>query len=141
MFGHRSFLMLGAQGAADIVSLIKGGIEISNCNFSFQQGIDDKGKATTRVFGGTLRLTIPQLPPQNILEWAMKARKYNDGVIVTVDNENLPLEKILFKNANCIDMEIEYTQEGSSYSTTTLVIQTEKLIVGDGVDFNNEWIV
>lgn len=32
MFSHRSFLMLG-DGAADILSLIKGGYEISNSRF------------------------------------------------------------------------------------------------------------
>ena len=66
MFGHRSFLLLG-DGAADIVSLIKGGFEISNCHFAFEQGVDDRGKASTKVFGGTLHLTLSQLPPLNII--------------------------------------------------------------------------
>ncbi len=61
MFGHRSFLVLGG-GAADILSLIKGGYEISKCNFSFQQGVDQKGRVSTRVYGGTIHLVLPQLP-------------------------------------------------------------------------------
>jgi len=132
--------MLGSNGTADIVSLIKGGFEIPDCNFSFQQGVDQKGKATTRVYGGAMQITLPQLPPPSIVQWALKPKKYEDGVIVVVDAENVPLEKIIFKNASCTSMEIDYTQRGSSYSTTKIIIQTEKLIVGDGIDFENEWI-
>ena len=51
MYGHRSFLVIGG-GAADIVSLIKGGLEILSYKFSFQQGFDRKGKASTKVYGG-----------------------------------------------------------------------------------------
>lgn len=139
MFSHRSFLMLGFAGAADIISLIKGGYEVSNFNFSFQQGTDERGKATTRVYSGTLHVTLPQLPPQDIIEWSIRSRKYSDGIIVTVDAENMPLERIIFKNATCIDLGVEYAMSGNSYSTTELVIQAEKLIVGNGIDFNNEW--
>ncbi len=140
MFGHRSFLVLGG-GAADILSLIKGGYEISKCNFSFQQGVDQKGRVSTRVYGGTIHIVLPQLPPMDILEWAMESRKYRSGVIVLVDNENIPLEKIFFNNATCIGLDIEYTEQGTSYSTTSIVIQTENMIVGNGTTFAGEWIV
>jgi len=140
MFGHRSFLVFGG-GAADIISLIKGGYEISKCNFSFQQGVDQKGRASTRVYGGTINIVLPQLPPMDILEWAMQSRKYRSGVIVLVDNENIPLEKIFFNNATCIGLDIEYTEQGASYSTTSIVVQTENMIVGNGTTFASEWIV
>lgn len=138
MFGHRSFLVLGGD-AADIVSLISGGHEILNCNFSFQQGIDNKGKATTKVYGGTINVTLSQLPPQEIIEWALNSRKYQPGVIVMLNADNMPVEKILFEDAACIEMNINYTQSGDSYTATQLVIQAKKLIVGNGIDFDNEW--
>ncbi len=140
MYGHRSFLMIGDTGAADIISLIKGGPEVIDCNFSFHQDVDDKGKATTKVQSGTLNVTISQLPPQNIIEWALNSRKYSDGVVVVLDAENIPLEKIFFKNATCINMEINYTQKGESYASTKLIIQAEKLIVGSGINFDNDWV-
>jgi hypothetical protein len=131
--------MLGG-GAADIISLIKGGYEVSECNFSFQQGVDDKGKATTRVYGGTLHIVLLQLPPKPIIEWALNSRKYMDGVIVSVDDENIPIEKILFKNATCINFGTGYEQVGECYTETRLIIHAEQLIVGTGVTFTNEWI-
>lgn len=138
MFSHRSFLVLGG-GAADIVSLIKGGHEILNCNFSFQQGVDDRGKATTRVHGGTIDVTVSQLPSPDILEWGMKSRSYKDGVIVVLDAENMPVEKIVFENAACVDFEVDYTRSGDSYASTRMTIQAEVIIVGNGIDFLNEW--
>jgi len=62
MFSHRSFLVLGG-GAADIVSLIKGGLEISNCNFSFVQDIDNSGKATTRSVWRSCRSNYTAITP------------------------------------------------------------------------------
>lgn len=61
MYGHRSFLLLGSD-AGDLLSLIQNGYEIANYSFSFEQGLDDKGKISTRVFGGAIHLTLPQLP-------------------------------------------------------------------------------
>lgn len=141
MFGNRSFLMLGSSSAADIISLIKGGCEVQEFRFSFDQGIDSKGKATTRVYSGILNVTLSQLPPKNIIEWALRPRKFSDGVIVVVDAENMPLEKIFFKDTICTSFDINYVQKGDSYATTKLVLNAKKLIVGNGVDFDNEWTV
>jgi len=139
MYGHRSFLVLGG-GAADILSLIKGGYEILDCTYSFHQQTDDKGKITTKVFGGNINLLLSQLPPIEIIEWGINSRKYNDGCIVMVDENNIPVEKILFKEASCSFFEIKYVQTGDSYSTTRLIIHAGKLMVGDGIEFENEWI-
>lgn len=114
-------------------------MEILNCSFAFQQGVDQKGKATTRVHAGTINITLSQLPPQDIIEWGLKSRSYKDGAIIMLDNENMPMEKIIFQNAACVDFEMDYTQANDSYATTRIVIQAEILIVGDGIDFLNEW--
>lgn len=140
MFGHRSFLVIGG-GVADLMSLIKGGHEIYSCNFSFQQGVDIRGKATTKVYGGRINLVLDKLPTTEIIEWGMKSRKYLDGMIVMLDNENYPIEKTIFQNAVCCEMEIDYTEEGDEYSRTRLVIQAEKIIAGNGIHFDNNWII
>jgi len=131
--------MMGG-GAADIKSLIQGGYEILDCHFAFQQGIDQKGKATTKVQSGTMQITLSQLPPKDILNWALEPRKFMDGMIVLVDEENIPIEKILFKKANCVNLDIDYTLKGNSYTFTKLIIQAEMLVVGSGIEFENEWI-
>ena len=141
MFGHRSFLVLGGGGAVNVMSLIKGGYEISNCRFSFEQGIDDKGKASTRVYFGVIHLTLSQLPPNEIIEWALNSRKYHDGAIVVLNEENIPIEKVIFQHTACINLKINYVEQGDSYVITEIAIQAEKIIVGNGIDFDNEWTI
>jgi hypothetical protein len=132
--------MMGGDSPADIKSLINGGYEILDCNFEFHQGIDRKGKATTRVYSGTLQVKLSQLPRNDMMEWALNSRKYSDGVIIMLDAENTPVEKIIFTHATCISFGVDYTLKGDSYTCTKLVIQAEKLVVGDGIEFENEWV-
>ncbi len=141
MFGNRSFLMLGSSGGSNILDLLKGGLEILDCNFSFQQGIDHKGKATTRTVAGSINVTISQLPNEEIIEWALDSRKYLDGCIILVDEENIPIEKIIFKKAACVNFDITYAVKGSGYAATRLSIQPEAINLDDGDDndFSNEW--
>ncbi|HCC50958.1 MAG TPA: hypothetical protein DEQ30_01990 [Porphyromonadaceae bacterium] len=73
-------------------------------------------------------------------EWALNSRKYSDGVIIMLDQENVPMEKVIFQNATCVSFEINYTETGQRYVSTKLIIQAENLIVGDGISFSNEWI-
>ena len=98
------------------------------------------GKATTRVYGGTMNVKLSQLPRENMIEWALNSRKYSDGVIVILDANDMPVEKVFFKNAACILFELDYTLKGDSYICTNLIVQSEKMIVGEGIEFENEWI-
>ena len=97
MFSHKTYLKLGDFNGTDFMSLAKNGYELSSFEFSFQQGIDNKGKAATEVFGGSLSVTLPTLPSKEIIEWALDSRKYKKGVVVVLDNEDVPQEKIFRK--------------------------------------------
>jgi len=140
MYGHRAFLITGGESPADIKSLIKGGYEVLECSFNFNQDIDRTGKASTRVKSGTLDVKLSELPKNDLIDWALDSRKYMDGMIIVLDPDNLPLEKVFFKKATCIDFGIDYTLKGDSYTCTKMIIQSEKMIVGDGIEFENEWV-
>lgn len=140
MFSHKSYLKLGDFSGTDFLSLIKNGYEITDCEFSFQQGYDDTGKPSTEVYGGTLSLSLPMLPPNDIIDWALDSHKYKKGVIVVLDEHNVPQEKIMFENAACINLNIDYTQKGESYIVSNIVIHSERLVFGNGMDFDNNWI-
>jgi hypothetical protein len=130
--------MIGGDTSADIRSLTEGGYEMLYCNFDFRQGIDWFGKATTRVHSGTLQTKLSQLPRKNLMEWALDSRKYSDRVIVLLDAENVPVGKIIFKNATCIDFGVDYTLKGESYTCTQVVVQAEKIIVSDDIECENK---
>ena len=52
MHGHRSFLILGGDSPADILSLTEGGYEISNYTYSFEQGMMLKEKPQRECMEG-----------------------------------------------------------------------------------------
>jgi len=140
MFGHRNFLILGGDSPADIKSLTEAGYELDHCRFGFKQGIDANGKVTTSVYSGMIEVALSQLPLEPVIEWALNSRKYVDGVIVTLDADNIPVEKVFFKNAACTGFNIDYTLSDKSYITTKLEISAEQLIVGSDISFQNKWI-
>lgn len=140
MFSHKAFLKLGDFSGTDFLSLTQTGYELANCNYVFQQGIDEKGKASTEVYGGSISLTLPMLPPVVIVEWALNSWKYKNGVVVVLDDENMTQEKIMFENAACVSLDIDYTQKGKSYVFTRVEIRAERIILGNGVDFDNNWV-
>ena len=47
MFGHKSFLRIGALSDSSISGWYKDSYELENCNFSFSQGVDGHGKPLT----------------------------------------------------------------------------------------------
>ena len=139
MFSHKTYLKLGEFQGTDIMSLLRDDYEVANCEFSFQQGVDDQGKPSTRVFGGTISLIIPMIPSNEIIDWALNSYRYKDGTIIILDADNVPVNKIFFKRATCINMTFAYSQKGKSYSTTNIVLQAEELKFGSGAEFSNNW--
>lgn len=139
MFGHKSFLRLGDLEDASLMGLYKDSYELSSCSFGFSQGVDSNGKAQTEVRGGTIYVTYPNIPPQDMLQWALDSRKYNNGAIVICDDNDVPVEKIYFEKAACINMEIFYSQKGKGYTCTKFTLQTRKILVGTTF-LENRWV-
>lgn len=139
MFGHKSFLKLGALEDASIQGIYRDSYELEGCSYGFSQGVNGDGKAQTEVRGGTINVAIPGIPPLDIIQWSLDSRTYKDGSIVVYDANDMPLEKVFFFNAACIGMEIIYSQKGNGYIATKLILQARKITVGD-TDLDNRWI-
>lgn len=140
MFGHKSFLRIGALNDSSISGLYKDSYELESCNFGFSQGVDASGKPQTEVRGGNMHLTYGGLPQPDLLRWMLGSTKYEDGAIVVCDDNNEPLEKIFFEQAACVGLEIEYTQHGKGYIQTKVVLQARKIKVGE-MTLENRWTI
>lgn len=140
MFGHKSFLRIGALNDSSILGLYKDSYELESCSYSFSQGIDLNGKPQTEVRGGTIFLTYASLPQEDMLRWMLGSVQYEDGAIVICDDNDEPLEKIIFERAACVRLEIEYTQTGKSYIHTKITLQARKIKVG-GTTLENRWTI
>lgn len=140
MFGHKSFLRIGALSDSSIIGLYKDSYELESCNFGFFQGTDVNGKPQTEVRGGTISLVYAGLPENDMLRWMLGAKKYEDGAIVVCNENDEPLEKINFEQAACVGLEIEYTQFGKSYVKTKITLQARNLKVGAST-LENRWTI
>lgn len=133
-------LQLGALSDSSISGLYKDSYELENCHFSFNQGTNTDGKPQTDVRGGTLYLTYAGLPQDDMLRWILNSKKYEDGAIVICNDSDEPLEKILFEQAACTGLNIEYTQVGKAYIHTKITLQVRKIKVGE-TTFENRWTI
>ena len=113
--------------------------ELLGCNYSFSQGVDFNGKAQTEVKGGSIFITYPNVPPNDIIRWMLDSRKLENGAIVICDANDIPLEKVLFESAACISMEINYSQKGNGFTATKFVVQAKKITVGQ-TSLENNWV-
>ena len=140
MFGHRSFLRIGALTDSSISGLYKESYELESCSYSFLQGVDTNGKPQTEVRGGTIQIVYAGLPQDDMLRWMLGSTKYEDGAIVVCNDNNEPLEKVFFEQAACVGLEIEYAQKGKSYIQTKITLQARKIKVGE-TTLENRWTI
>lgn len=140
MFGHKSFLRIGALNDSSISGLYKDSYELESCSYNFSQGVDVNGKPQTEVSGGTIYLTYGGLPQNDMLRWMLGSTKYEDGAIVVCNDNNEPLEKVHFEQAACVGLEIEYAQKGKAYIQTKITLQVRKIKVGETI-LENRWTI
>lgn len=140
MFGHKSFLRIGALNDSSISGLYKESYELESCSFSFSQGTDVNGKPQTEVRGGTLYLTYGGLPQNDMLRWMLNSTKYEDGAIVVCNDNDEPFEKICFEQAACVGLEVNFVQKGKSYIQTKITLQARKIKIGE-TSLENKWVI
>ena len=140
MFGHKSFLRIGALADSSISGLYKESYELESCNFGFMQGTDTNGKPQTEVRGGSIELSYGGFPQTDMLNWMLSSGKLEDGVIVVCNENDEPLEKIAFEQAACIRLEVCYSQHGKAYLSTQFTLQARKIKVGE-IELENRWTI
>lgn len=120
MYGHKWFLKIGELSDGSILGLMNDANELIHCSFSFNQGIDFKGQTQTEVRTGGLIVTYDGLPSKEIIDWAMSSRKLHDGVLVLCDTDDKPLNKVFFEDAACVELSVNYMNDGKSSIITQL---------------------
>ena len=139
MFGHKCFLRIGQLNDASPATLTNDGYELMTCSHSFAQGTDQNGQAQTEVVGGIIDIVYPNIPTKELTEWMKVSSRYFSGAIVICDADGIPIEKVHFEDAACVGMEINFTETGSTYATTSFTLSARKLAIGTA-DKINRWV-
>lgn len=127
MFGYKCALKLGGKN-----------IELINYSYGFSQSIDDVGKPVGDVFAGSIQFSFANLPTTEMLEWMVNSRKYKNGEVVILGNDDATLQKISFETGACVNMNISYSESGASYCLTTITVMAKKIQIGDAT-VENGW--
>lgn len=139
MFGHKCFLRIGQLDDSSISGLYRDSYELLSCSYAFSQGTDRNGKPQTDVKGGTIDVIYPNVPPAEFMRWMLKSGKLENGAIVICDANDMPLQKILFEEGACVALDVDYSQQGSSFTSTAMTIQVNKIKIGE-VQLENRWV-
>ncbi|MFK8274590.1 type VI secretion system tube protein TssD [Capnocytophaga cynodegmi] len=139
MYGYRTFLKIGDTQSLDIGSLLKSGYELSSFSYALEQPTDLKGKAQGEVRGGTLQLTIDSIPSNEIIEWMLNPRRYREGVITTLGEDNASIMRIFFKKAACTRMQMKYISKGKGFFSLHIQLEAKNLIFPEG-EIENKWL-
>jgi hypothetical protein len=114
--------------------------EAAALSYAFDKNIDENGDVTSFVEGGTIFLSMSDIPADTILEWGMSHRLLKSGLIQTIgidgDGSSIVAEEVEFEMAACQNLKIIYEREHPNYFTTLLTISPKNICIGR----NNCWI-
>ncbi|MDR3340280.1 MAG: hypothetical protein LBT25_09380 [Candidatus Symbiothrix sp.] len=117
--------------------------DVTVLSYSFDKSIDEYGKVTSPVEGGTIFLSLTDMPKKSILQWGIQYIPLKNGIISTtgIDTESpVADEEIVFENAACVNMKLVYERDHSNYFTTLLTISPQNICMGrSNCWINKEW--
>lgn len=112
---------------------------VLQCNYSFLQKTDDKGRPSSPALGGNVYLTLTTPPDNFLLKWMVDSYKRRAGFInfFKIDEE-ATFQKVVFTGAYCVEYHTNFNAEGSASMVTSIVLSAQRIQV-NGVDHNNDW--
>lgn len=117
---------------------------IIECEYDFNQAIDETGKPVSRPHGGTITFVMPSASDDDLFfyQWMFNKTQAYDGCftfIVYSNNNKLSKKTVAFKHAYCIGLKDFFNNNDSRLMYTTITISAEVIEIGGGARFSNEW--
>jgi len=132
---YKTILQLGELTDGSISGLLQNGYELQSCIYDFCQEITQKGKPNSDIQGGIISVRMNELPTDEVLGWGIDPKRFLSGMITLYNLRGIPVEKIFFEEAACVNLKIGYAGE---YVTTMLAISARKLRI-DAISFDPGW--
>lgn len=111
--------------------------QLSQFNIGFTQATDIKGEPQNRVRGGCMTVTLTEMLPNSIYDWAMRPGIKKSGEVSFRKESESPSLKIEFHDAYCIGFFRSVDSMGGG--TTTVLTISPLEISANGVSFYNHW--
>ena len=120
-----------------------GDCEVVTTSFSFTQSIDDKGRPSSKVHGGVIRVTIVADENTSLVSWMLDPYKKESGSITykRIDQDSM-MKDVQFEEAYCVEYTEDFDARGGAKDasmTLSLTISANKITVG-GATLDNKWV-
>ncbi len=119
------------------------GIAVIACNYSLSQSIDDKGRVSSKVYGGTVFLQVDSSgedDSRSLWEWMVDPDGKKATAKITFKNvdEEQTQKELELTDVYCVQYSESFTEQGSTPMTTSLTL-TAKEIKLFGTPHLNRW--
>jgi Hemolysin coregulated protein Hcp (TssD) len=119
------------------------GLAVVSCSYSLSQSIDDKGRVSSKVYGGTVHIQVDSSNEdhsKSIWEWMVQPDKTVSTAKITFKNidSGQDLKTIDLKEVYCVQYSESFTESGSSSMTTSLTLSAQEIIMHN-VPHKNRW--
>lgn len=119
------------------------GIAVIACNYSLSQSIDDKGRVSSKVYGGTVFLQVDSSgedDSKSLWEWMVDPDGKKATAKITFKNvdEEQTQKELELTDVYCVQYSESFTEQGSTPMTTSLTL-TAKEIKLFGTPHLNRW--
>ena len=137
MADYQSYLKIGKSDHDNVMDIFRYRYEIIHGEYNFFQDTNEQGEATSDIKSGIIKVSLPAVPTEKLINWMLSPDIYENGEVVLYDGKEV-INKIYFSEARCIGLHIHYEPFGPSSIITQLSINALHIDVG-GVAYNNAW--
>lgn len=116
------------------------------CEYKFEQAVDDTGKPTSRPRGGMITLVIPSTNDDDMFfyNWMFHKSEAKAGIIRfrLYSNENkISYKTVSFANAYCVGLRDYFNDHDEKLMYTTITISAQVIRIGatNSSTFANAW--
>ena len=109
---------------------------VLSCTYDLWQETTKAGEPKSKIKGGTLELTLSDLPNDELMAWIFDHSKFYNGEITMIDYSGETLNQIYFEEARCVNFNLHYGLDTQFKPETRLTLNVRRLKTGD-VFFEN----
>ena len=113
--------------------------DVLDCKYNLKRDVDSKGRPSSNIYGGQIRLHVESTDDTSILEQMTNQFKPNTGSITfKKGDEEAKMKELVWENGYIIEFEEDIDIVGSKPMTITFVVSAQVIKIG-GAQFEQNW--
>jgi hypothetical protein len=105
---------------------------VLSCQYDLRQETTKEGEPKSKMKGGTINLTLSDLPNDELMGWVFDHAKFYNGEITLFDLAGETLDQIYFEEARCVNFDLHYGLDTGFKPETRLTLNVRLLKTGGG---------